>query len=527
MQLLYLKPTTIAEPLIFGWYAWSYLIPPATAACNLAERYMKIMQSYVQAPQIHAQAIKNPSLLGGPFIDLNGERVNDIKNLIEETRKNCKELLELATSLKEFDKLLQNEEGDSLEGHYKKLPENLKGIVELVYDLNNNAHLKLIEPLFYNKYYSTAPQSIALSEASSDYRPFIMSTPNLKKDNQVLLKLPFNDKRLDLLFSMRMNPKYRKELEEIFDIEDKDKELFWSFFTEKKPECNDNQNYKEDGVRIRYFGHACVLLQTDKVSILVDPVISYKVLSEVPRFTFEDLPEIIDYVVLTHNHQDHVLFESLLQLRHKIKHIICPPNNHGFLADPSLKLILEKIGFDSVISLRDFETIPIPDGEIMGLPFLGEHSDLNIHSKIAHFITLKNRKIIFAVDSNNLDHNLYINIFEHIGSIDILFVGMECDGAPLTWLYGPLLTNPLKRTYDNARALSGSNFKKAWAIVKESKCKEAYVYAMGQEPWLNYIMALQYVPDSIQITESDLFVKACKEESIKAERLYGKKEWIV
>jgi L-ascorbate metabolism protein UlaG (beta-lactamase superfamily) len=27
------------------------------------------------------------------------------------------------------------------------------------------------------------------------------------------------------------------------------------------------------------------------------------------------LPDVIDYVVLTHNHQDHVLLETLLQLR--------------------------------------------------------------------------------------------------------------------------------------------------------------------------------------------------------------------
>ncbi|MEO0768444.1 MAG: hypothetical protein AAFY72_03270, partial [Cyanobacteria bacterium J06649_4] len=28
----YLRPDVIAEPLINQWYAWSYLIPPATAS---------------------------------------------------------------------------------------------------------------------------------------------------------------------------------------------------------------------------------------------------------------------------------------------------------------------------------------------------------------------------------------------------------------------------------------------------------------------------------------------------------------
>jgi L-ascorbate metabolism protein UlaG (beta-lactamase superfamily) len=526
MQLFYLKPTIIAEPLIWGWYAWSYLIPPTTAGCYLSDRYLKIMQSYVQAPQIHAQAINNPELLGGPFIDLNGEKVDEIKKLIEDTQEKCKVLLELSKSIKDFSRFLQSEDGNSLENYYQKLPENLQGLVELVYDLNNNASIKLIEPLLYKKYYTTTYQSITLSESLGDYRPFMLSTPNLKKNNQVTLNLPFNDKRLDLLFSMLNEPRSRKEIENLFDMEDNYKNLFSSFFSEKKPNINSDRNYNSDMVRVRYLGHACVLIQTDKVSILIDPVVSYNVPSQVPRFTIEDLPDVIDYVVLTHNHQDHVLFETLLRLRYKIKNVVCPSNNQGFLADPSLKLILEKLGFESVCQLNNFESMPIPEGEIIGLPFLGEHSDLNIHSKIAHFITLKGRKFVFAADSNNLDHNLYINIFKYIGPIDTLFLGMECDGAPLTWLYGPLLTNPIKRSYDNSRTLSGSDFKNAWAIVKESKCKEVYVYAMGLEPWLNYVMALKYTPDSIQLIESDLLVRKCHESSIKAERLYGKKEWV-
>jgi hypothetical protein len=109
---------------------------------------------------------------------------------------------------------------------------------------------------------------------------------------------------------------------------------------------------------------------------------------------------------------------------------------------------------------------------ITALPFFGEHSDLNIQSKMAYSVKLKDKQILFAADSNNLDSSLYDHIFDHIGSIDILFLGMECDGAPLTWLYGPLLTASLKRTYDKNRGLSGSNFEKAWSITEKLKCKQ-------------------------------------------------------
>ena len=66
----YLKSTIKAKPLIWQCYAWPYLIPTLPAASNIVERHIKIMQSYIQNSQINAQPIKDPKLLGGPFIDL-------------------------------------------------------------------------------------------------------------------------------------------------------------------------------------------------------------------------------------------------------------------------------------------------------------------------------------------------------------------------------------------------------------------------------------------------------------------------
>jgi hypothetical protein len=48
---------------------WPYLIPPLPAACSIFERHLKIIQAYVQNPQIHAQTVKTPKLLGGSFIN--------------------------------------------------------------------------------------------------------------------------------------------------------------------------------------------------------------------------------------------------------------------------------------------------------------------------------------------------------------------------------------------------------------------------------------------------------------------------
>jgi hypothetical protein len=77
---------------------------------------------------------------------------------------------------------------------------------------------------------------------------------------------------------------------------------------------------------------------------------------------------------------------------------------------------------------------------------------------------------------------------------------------------------------DESRRLSGSNFEQGIDIIDTFNCREAYVYAMGQEPWLNYIMSIKYTEQSRPIVESNRLIAACKERGIVAERLFGEKE---
>lgn len=47
--------------------------------------------------------------------------------------------------------------------------------------------------------------------------------------------------------------------------------------------------------------YACILIQ-DTTSILFDPVINNKISNDIPRYSFDDLPDNIDYIVITHSH---------------------------------------------------------------------------------------------------------------------------------------------------------------------------------------------------------------------------------
>ena len=527
MNKVFLKPNVQVEPLIDSWYAWTHLIHPATLARNLTERHVPIMQSYISAPQIHANAVRNPKMLGGPFIDYNGQRVDEIAALMHRTLSERAYLVTLSKALAELDRLLQSKaRGESVHELYPLVPEPLRGYVELVYDLNNHPSFRLIEPLlFRSPFHRTDGQSLMLSEINCDDRPFILSTPRLPGTGLVQLRLPFLDEALDYLFSSKSDAKPFDELVERCRVPAEDRERFGSLFTTEPP--RPYGPYEGSGVRWRYFGHACILLETPSVSMLFDPVLSYTYQSQISRYTYADLPDRVDYAFVTHNHQDHVLIETLLQLRHKIGTIVVPRSGGGALQDPSLKLTLESMGFSNVVELDEMQTLRVDCGSVTGVPFLGEHCDLNVRSKLAYIVELRGHCLMFAADSCNIEPYLYHHVRRAFGEIRALFVGMECDGAPLSWIYGPLLSRRLERKQDESRRLSGSNYAQAIDIVQTLGCKEVFVYAMGQEPWLNYVMSIKYTPESNPIVESNRLLDSCRQRGMLAERLFGEREMLL
>ena len=507
----YLRQNVQVEPLVDQWYAWPHLIPPATTARNIIHRHFKIMDSYINSPQIHANAVKNPKMLGGPFIDYDGKRVDEIRELRESTKRKRAALIELSEAIDALDSMLRSSaKGYSLHSLYPKIPPALRGYVELVYDMNNHPSFRLIEPLLYrSRYYDPSHQSLMLSTISSDDRPFVLSTPRLDSDDALHLPLSFSDPAVDELFRLKSASRSWGEIKDMLRVPDLQDDLLRSFLTPEPPPVY--SSYSGPGLRWRYFGHACILIESQGISMLFDPVLSYTYENGVSRYTYLDLPDSIDYVLVTHDHQDHILFETLLQIRHKVKNVVVPRNNGGKLQDPSLRLLFQNCGFKNVIEIDEMEEIHDGNVHITGLPFFGEHADLDIMTKLAWLVRIGPHSLLFAADSCNIEPALYEHLQREIGNVDALFLGMECDGAPLSWLYGPLLTQKLERAMDESRRLSGSNFDQAMHIVNTFNCREAYVYAMGQEPWLNYIMSIKYTEQSRPIVESNRLIEACKE----------------
>jgi hypothetical protein len=531
---VYLKANVKIEPLFCGWVTWSHLMSPVQAAMNIAFRYLPLLQSFVSNPQVHVAATKDPKLFGGPFVHLSPADVPQVRELIAKTNQRFSRLLKLANDVKALDSVLQDGcNGFSLNDAYAKLPESLKGMVELMYDVNNHPKLHLLEELLYDEYGAdlrSDVQEIALSAVPEAERRFFMSTPRIKSPETLTIATQYANPHLDQLAAMRREPMPLQDLGELFDICDLSSR-YSHLFTTEAPAPATTPDYAGDQVRIRYFGHACVLIQTATTSILIDPMFASEPDSSTSdkrcaRLTINDLPDRIDYLVLTHCHQDHYSPEMLLQIRSRIGKIVIPHNNRGSVVDPSMRLSLAQLGLFNPISLYYFDEVQFDDGKIISLPFPGEHSDLEVYSKQSLLVQIQGRNLLFFVDSDGWDPAMYQRVAKRITrngaeKIDALFIGMECFGAPLTWLYGPLLTKPITRRNDESRRLSGSNCERAQQIIQQFKCDRVFVYAMGQEPWLRYVMGLEYGPESVQLQESDKLLSYCRSQGMVSERLYG------
>ena len=219
--MLYLKPDVYFEPLLNHWYAWPYLMPPATCARHLVNTHRRIMQSFVKNYKLHIIASKESVLTGGEFLNCTEEQVGDIKALVEELDEKCSDLVELSDAIKQLDDLVfSHTSGESIEYLYPQVPDPLKGCVELFLDMEHRASYRLIEPLLYRSpYYKPSLQSLSFGLLSKvGERPFVLSTPRLPDENHIQVQADFNAPIVDAIFQARERPISSESLDELLSL---------------------------------------------------------------------------------------------------------------------------------------------------------------------------------------------------------------------------------------------------------------------------------------------------------------------
>jgi L-ascorbate metabolism protein UlaG (beta-lactamase superfamily) len=181
----------------------------------------------------------------------------------------------------------------------------------------------------------------------------------------------------------------------------------------------DHTNVPINRPTIIWIGHSTFLIQLDGITILTDPIFG----DASPLFKRIFPPSIalnqlmpIDYILISHNHRDHMDAESLLQLRHHNSHILVPHGDKRWFVRRGFRLVEEKIWWES-------STFKRSDGDLK-FTFLPAHHwsqrslfDRNKSLWGSWMIEYKGSTIYFAGDTAYAAH--FSKIRTQFPSIDI------------------------------------------------------------------------------------------------------------
>lgn len=244
-----------------------------------------------------------------------------------------------------------------------------------------------------------------------------------------------------------------------------------------------------------WFGHSSYLLQSGGVRFLVDPVfadaapVSFfnQAFEGTERYTAQDMPP-IDYLIVTHDHWDHLDHQTVTALKDRVGRVVCPlgVGEH-----------LEYWGYapERIVELdwnEDFR--PNRALSIHCLPtrhFSGRTLHANQTLWASFMVVTPMRTIYIGGDSGYGIH--YKQIADRFPEIDLAL--LENGQYNPDWRYIHLLPEDLDRVVDELRprkVLAGHNAKYALAkhpwdepLEHAAQIKEAFVPQIGQVVPLN------------------------------------------
>lgn len=202
-----------------------------------------------------------------------------------------------------------------------------------------------------------------------------------------------------------------------------------------------------------WFGHSSCFMQVDGKRILVDPVLSgyaspfswmIKAFKGADHYHASDMPD-IDYLFITHDHWDHLDYHTILELKPKIKKVIC---GLGVGAH------LESWGFDpkSIIEMDWYDHADLDSGWVVNAAparhFSGRGLKRNQTLWASFVLQAPSLKIFIAGDGGYGNH--FAEIGRKYGPIDLAIV--EQGQYNQRWRYIHMLPSEVLKAADDLRA---------------------------------------------------------------------------
>ena len=220
-----------------------------------------------------------------------------------------------------------------------------------------------------------------------------------------------------------------------------------------------------------WFGHSSYFIQLDGKKILVDPVFSgsvspisftSKAFKGTDIYSVDDIPE-IDYLFITHDHWDHLDYETILKLQSKIKRVICPLGVGSHLEYWGYKanIIVEKDWYEKVDLDSGFVATAVPARHFSGRGF-----KRNETLWVAFILQTPTMKIFLGGDGGYDNH--FSEIGAAIGSVDLAI--LENGQYDRKWKYIHMMPEEVVQAAIDLKA-------KAFFPVHSSK------FAIANHPW--------------------------------------------
>ncbi len=196
------------------------------------------------------------------------------------------------------------------------------------------------------------------------------------------------------------------------------------------------ENLMLDDFNITWFGHSTIFLQMHGMNILIDPIFSDyaspvqfmgpKRFSKIPM-TIDELPE-IDIVIVSHDHYDHLDYDSIIGLKDKTKQFIVPIGVESHL---------EAWGVEKtkITAMAWWEEITVNNLLIACTP--GKHNSFRLPQN--RFSTLwssfvlcdEYNKVFYTGDTGFGEH--FKDIYEKYGAFDLAI--LECGQYDVSWKF--------------------------------------------------------------------------------------------
>lgn len=218
------------------------------------------------------------------------------------------------------------------------------------------------------------------------------------------------------------------------------KEFFFNKNKRIKPEKElpsvkfDLKNLGPDRDFFVWFGHSSYFLRLDGRNFLVDPVFnSYA--SPVPftnrrypvtqDYTPEDMPE-IDFLLITHDHWDHLDEKSVKKLKSKIKQIIVPLGVGRYFQDWGFdkQIIIERDWFQTAVEADSLKIDVTPARHFSGRYFTRNQT------LWGSFLIRSGQKLVYFGGDSGYDTH-FKEIQTRYGSVDLAF--LECGQYNENW----------------------------------------------------------------------------------------------